>query len=854
MFCALIASSQVSAQNLAPDSAPLAGASNGLIETPNPGFEAAYIARGAADANAKGRVSGEIAPGWEDNSEWADVEVGYRRETGNPHRGGAAQQIDVKRVSNGAMQFVQKVDLRRGRIQKWSIWMRGRAGSSVTLSIRQAGAPYAEYAIQTANLAAEWGEFRVFGVIPEDTPGFLMVRATSPQTLWIDDSALRDLTSAKSEATPRVGNLIPGGGNFEAGTPYGWSVRYEGDQGFQPLDPRPQIEAKNAAIGQKSLRCAMPVGSDLRVASPLLHLNYGRAHSVSFWAKASAPGTDLKVNLERAFDAGFTLDTAWKRFTYSGSVPFLESTRLLFRVPQTGAANTIWLDGIGVEESGAASPAYLAPEAVELSLNLPFPGHVLLGQERGEVRFETAGNLPKGAKLQLSALDLSGKKTILPLVSLSAKSFVLPAMNAKFGTWKLRALVVDSAKKPLSAPYELVWARLPAPRTIEAKNSYFGLHFPLSPYYFQVARRIGVRRTRLHDTSMVGKWNAVEAQKDVYRFYDAGIDAARASGIEVLGMLDGAPAWTTTKPREGGYWGFWNIPDKEGAKDRWDNYVTRVVGHFRGRIDSWEVWNEPWGAWWQSSGNPSATPELYGELSRRAYLAAKAANPGVQILGIDTYPGSAWTELALPHAPPAFYDGFSYHEYNDALFGGPNPTPVLRRREFLGAQAKYGVPKPLWNTEGGLFGVGSWLAPETGGMSVAQQPAYIVRYDVTQMAAEIRASFLYAMHTDPVFGDSQYTTSEYDRSVKPILSARAVLASLVDGRGIPTRSEPVPGVDFYTFPGAKTGEQISVAWSYDGQNHALTIPRGAQVLDVWGNRLPAARTIVLSAEPVYIVR
>jgi len=797
----------------------------------------------------KGIIKGAIAPGWGDNSNWADVDVEYARDTNNPHRGEASQKVVVNRVTSGAVQFVQKVPLRKGRIHVWKLWMRGRPGSALSLSIRQAGAPYKQYAEQTANLAAEWQEFRVFGAIPEDTEGFLMVRVTAPMTFWLDDSTLQDLTSASSDAPARTGNLLPGGGSFEAGKPFGWSVRYEGEQGFRPQDPRPRIDATTASAGQKSLRCDMPVGSNVRISSPLLTFNFGREHTLSFWAKARVPETRLEAHIEKAFSTGMALSTEWKRYTLTGKMPFLLYAQVRFQVPQTAGVNTIWLDGVQFEEKTEASPAYIAPEPVELSLELPQPGHVLLDNEAGLVRVGVAGQVAVGARLQMSLVDLGGKVSALPAVALPAKDFRLPPMNNRRGTWKLQARVVDTSGKSLSAPYELVWARLPRPRNIDAKRSYFGSHLPLSQNYFDIARRTGVRRTRLHDVSMISKWALVEPEKDRFQFFDAGIDMARRSGIEVLGMLDGAPRWTSTKPREG-YWGIWHIPDQPGAADRWENYVRRIVGHYKGRIDEWEIWNEPWGSWWLASENPNATPQLYGELSRRAYNAAKAANPAVSILGIDTYPGSTWTNLVLPHAGPKFFDGFSFHEYNDAPFGGPNAIPFLRRKEFLEAQAKYGQPKPLWNTEGGLFGVGSWLAPETGGMSVGQQPAYIVRYDVTYMAAGVRAFYLYATHTDPVLGSIETTTTEYDRSVKPILAARAVLASLVDGLGTPVRSEPVKGVDLYTYPGGN----VSVLWSYDGEQHLVKTPRRSTVLDVWGNTLQAAGTVSVGPEPLYFVR
>lgn len=830
------------------------------IETANPGFEGPYVPvpTSSDKPGKKAKITGSVAPGWSDNSDWADVGVTYSPDADNPHRGATAQKVAIDRVDSGAVQFVQKVPLKKGRVHVWKLWMRGRPGTAVALTMRRADAPYTQYAAGTANLSAEWQEFRVYGAVPEDAEGFLMVRATAPMTLWLDDSSLHDLTAAVSDAPPRAGNLLPGGGSFEAGgLPYGWSVRFEGEQGFRPKDPRPRVDAATAAAGGRSLRCDLPAGADARVTSPLVTPQFGRDHTLSFWAKARVPGTRLRAEIEQASSAEVTLGTGWKRYTLSARMPFVLYTRLRLLAQQAGeAGNTVWLDGVQFEERADASPNYLAPEPVELSLRLPQPGHVLLGTEPGAVRVALAGVLPAGARLRTQVSGLDGRP--VPgappaAVPLPADSLRLPAMGNRYGLWKLRAWVADAKGKPVSAPYEMVWARLPRPKEVAPERSYFGAHLPLSQSYFDLARRIGVRRTRLHDVSMISKWSVVEPEPGRFRFFDEGVDAARRSGIAVLGMLDGAPGWASTRPREG-YWGIWHIPDAPGAADRWEEYVRRIVGHYRGRIDQWEVWNEPWGNWWAASGNPNATPALYGELSRRAYAAARAANPRASVLGIDTYPGHDWTGQVLPHASPAHFDGFSFHEYNDAPFGGPDAIPFRRRREFLSAQAKHGTPKPLWNTEGGLFGVGSLLAPETGGMAAAQQPGYIVRFDVTQMAAGVRAFFLYALHTDPALGATETAATEYDRSVKPLLAARAVLASLVDGLGTPVRSEPAEGVDLYTYPGGR----VAVSWSYDGRTHAVRVPRGTRPLDVWGNPLPAASfargTVTVGDDPVYFVR
>jgi hypothetical protein len=124
------------------------------------------------------------------------------------------------------------------------------------------------------------------------------------------------------------------------------------------------------------------------------------------------------------------------------------------------------------------------------------------------------------------------------------------------------------------------------------------------------------------------------------------------------------------------------------------------------------------------------------------------------------------------------------------------------------------------------------------------------------MAAGVKAFFLYAIHTDGGMGEIETRTNEHDRAVKPILAARAVLASLVDGLGQPQRSEPAKGVDHYTYPrDAKQGRSVSVLWSYDGAPHSVPVPRGVRVLDVWGNSVrPQSGKVTITPEPIYWLR
>jgi hypothetical protein len=201
------------------------------------------------------------------------------------------------------------------------------------------------------------------------------------------------------------------------------------------------------------------------------------------------------------------------------------------------------------------------------------------------------------------------------------------------------------------------------------------------------------------------------------------------------------------------------------------------------------------------------------------------------------------------------FDAISFHEYNDALFGGPDAIPFGRVKTLNDLMRQHGTPgapgaslKPIWNTEGGTFGVGSWYAPLTGGMAPDAQGAYIVRYDVAMMGAGVKKFFLYAMHTDVPAGGIETRTTEVNDAIKPILGARAVLASLVDGAGVPRRDEPVRGVDRYTFSNG-----VQVLWAFDGSDHTLNVPAKMRGLDLWGNTMAGSK-VTVSVEPMYFVR
>lgn len=820
------------------------------------GCEGAFLPIAGAVNRSGAVISGALPPGWKDNSGWADADVVYTQEHADPHGGASALGVDITRFSSGAVQLVRPVTFKAGVGIRFSVWLRGRAGQNVGLLLRQTDAPWATYASSSAQLSAEWQEFRVQGVPPTDEAGSLMIRAGEPMRFQVDDVRIEDLNSLVSDARPRLGNQISGGSFETIRPPFGWTTRQQGDPDWQWDDLHQRID-NEGRVGAHSLRIDLPAaGARSETCSPVFMPNGNRALTASVWVKASLPGSRLRVSIDNtqlASDA--QVGTSWQRVTLSGVVPFVDWARLRVAAePDPQKPLSVWLDGAMVEERAEASPEYQAATPIEVALDLDLPGHVVVDQQTAAASLALAPAPPAGATLDLEVEDLLGGTTPLPVLALPASQVILPEIAAHpRGMFKLRLVVRDAAGTALSAPTELVYARLPKARELAPDESYFGLHIPLSPDYIALARATGMRWVRFHDASMIGKWSVAEPEPGQWRFFDRQVDAAHRAGLGIIGMLDGAPARVSTAPRSGGYWGLWNLPDQPGAIDQWRNYVRTVTSHYRGRIDHWEVWNEPWGEWWQGMGG---TPAGYVELLKVAYVQAKEANPASVILGVGAYRGNAWTDAVLKLSGTGCYDGFSFHDYNDSMYGGASSFAQRQVDDFTKAQAAVGTAKPQWNTEGGVSGCGSWYVPAIPGMAPRNQLAYAVRYDVTMLAAGVKAYLMYAVHTNGALGDTDTRVVEHDRAVKPVLAGRAVLASLIDGVGTPLRSEPSPGVDCYTFPADPTEEGRSVAawWSYDGQTHRVQVPPGVTVLDVLGSPKQVVDGVLdLDQEPIYLI-
>jgi endo-1,4-beta-xylanase len=120
------------------------------------------------------------------------------------------------------------------------------------------------------------------------------------------------------------------------------------------------------------------------------------------------------------------------------------------------------------------------------------------------------------------------------------------------------------------------------------------------------------------------KWSNICAEPDRYEFAatDHEIGYSKAHGLAVHGHN---LCWNSSNPK----W-FGSVLTKRNARDYLSRYIKTVAGRYRGKVDSWDVVNEPIAVWNRQPDGLRAGPwlELIGpEYIDLAFHEARVADP-----------------------------------------------------------------------------------------------------------------------------------------------------------------------------------------------------------------------------------
>jgi hypothetical protein len=808
-------------------------------------------------------ITGRLAHGWQDNSGWAMVHVQYAPAEGEPHSGRAAQRIAVRRIASGAVQLIQgPVELQEGELYRAAVFARSEDAVPLRVQLRQPGPPYDTYAGKTFRPGPEWARCEFTFASPVTGPALFMLMPEDVGGVDVDDGALEP-AELDTDAPPKEGNLLVTG-RMVGAVANGWApADVELDELlYVPPEPGPPMP-RYAHEGEPYVIIRGREDAQVSLYSPPVVVNCGRRHTLSLDLRSDPPGGEVWLTVHdcrhdrSGIHDAVNVTGQWQRYVVSGTLPMVEGQAFAVRICPLFAGE---LHARNVQLVEGEAPVRFEPAvAVEVAVMPRAPNGLCFDGEATELEVLGAGALPEGALLELSVHDLYGGVRPLPAVELPAgRQFRVPMQlpppaDRPRGMFRIEARVLAAGGTVLSNTGQGLVARVPAPRhpDLLMPDSPFGTHIPLNESYTRLAQALGFKWCRIHDASTITKWPSAEPEPGGFRFFDERARLARSRGLLVLGMLDGAAPWASDVPDEvRGYFRRYYAPTDREA---WQRYCRTVAGHYRGLIDHWEVWNEPWVAGFfrkvEDGETVHATPEDYVGLLRLAYRAAKEASPGCTVLGMDTHP-VPWTRDCLEAGAAGSFDVFSFHQYTRRMPGmaeGPLASLVGQHRAVLREHDLGDVP--VWHTEGGPDEAQGTFYRGLNPLATSDgtfEAAWLARYYLTTISLGVEKFFLYTLHGSPRLGHRTWSRLEPGRYLKPWAVAQANLAHLIQGTRLVRRVRTEDGLVGLLFEGK--GRQVAALFAAVSTVAAGELA-GMEALDLWGN---PTRLEEIGREPVYV--
>lgn len=257
----------------------------------------------------------------------------------------------------------------------------------------------------------------------------------------------------------------------------------------------------------------------------------------------------------------------------------------------------------------------------------------------------------------------------------------------------------------------------------------FGMHFhhigSTTPW-----PEVPINQWRLWDAYVA--WPNLEPAKGKWRFetLDKYVALAAEHHIGLLLPLGLSPTWASARPQEKSTYQPGGAAEPRSIED-WRAYVGTVVRRYKGRIQAYEIWNEPnLKQFWSGSVDEMIT------LTREASKIIRGIDPNALIVSPSATQerGVAWLAEFLIKGGGAFVDVIGFH-----LYVAPQPPEatlslVSNIRQTM-AQGG-GGEKPIWNTEAG------WFLPKPFPSDLAA--AYVVREFIVNWAAGVQRVYWYA--------------------------------------------------------------------------------------------------------------
>jgi hypothetical protein len=265
-------------------------------------------------------------------------------------------------------------------------------------------------------------------------------------------------------------------------------------------------------------------------------------------------------------------------------------------------------------------------------------------------------------------------------------------------------------------------------------------------------------------------WRSLQPDRQTFDFnrLDLWVNIAKQKKVEVTYVFYATPVWASARPTEAGANGAGSAAEPSDLED-WRRYVRTVATRYKGRIQYYEVWNEPnWKNFYTGNWTQLAT------LVREASTIIREVDPDAKIIlpGLASELGLSVIDDFLDTGVGRDVDIIGYHFYT-----GHRPPEVLidmvtRLRTSL---ARSGLgDKPIWNTEFGWLVAAKHRPVDASAVGFSKtDPIYsdevaasfVIRAHALLASLGIERSYFYAWDND-----SMGVFDQRSKEIKPSLN------------------------------------------------------------------------------------
>jgi glycosyl hydrolase family 39 (putative alpha-L-iduronidase) len=339
-------------------------------------------------------------------------------------------------------------------------------------------------------------------------------------------------------------------------------------------------------------------------------------------------------------------------------------------------------------------------------------------------------------------------------------------------------------------------------------------------------------------------WGALEPAREHYDWHslDSWVAQAQSHAVRLDYVFLNTPRWASTRPDEPCIGGRFGCAAPPNMND-WEQFVKALVSRYKGRISSYEMWNEP-----NASGFWSGSPQDMVELAAHAYPIIRSIDPAAIITtpaaSSTGWPLShdAWLDQYLSAGGGKYADVVAWHGYS-----GRNDRPALPVEDLTRQiQALRTVLErhhmnevPIWDTEGG-WGKDAQLPAED------EQASFLVKWYLIQFTNGIARAYWYQWD-NPAWG----TLWREQTGLTPAGGALIQVVSWLDGATSSTPCKPVRASAMWTCDIQKGGVLYRAAWSTSGRTTFANNDRVASFTEVGGvKQISDGRPVIVGSRPI----